>query len=69
MDLLLAPFLTRIVLVEAGEIAVVALVERLVPDGFEARLARLLKHQVERLLRAQHLRPYSLKTRYGQAHQ
>jgi hypothetical protein len=33
MHLLLAPFLARVVLVEAGQVAIVALVQRLVADG------------------------------------
>src|SRR6516162_317001 len=51
MDLLLAPFLARVILVEAGEIAVVALVERLVSQRLQAGLAELIEHDVERALR------------------
>ena len=40
VDLLLAPFRARVVLVEAGEIAVVALVERLVAGDRAARSGR-----------------------------
>ena len=39
MHLLLAPFGAGVVLVEAGEVAIVALVERLVADGLQAGLA------------------------------
>lgn len=39
MDLLFAPFRPRIVLVETGEVAVVALVQGLIADRFERRLA------------------------------
>ena len=52
MHLLLAPFRARLVLVEPGEIAVVALVERLVLDHRRFGLAHLVQHQVERALRA-----------------
>ena len=41
MDLLLAPFLARVVLVEAGEVAIVALVERLVAGDRQVGLAEL----------------------------
>jgi len=41
MHLLLAPAGAGIVLVEAGEIAVIALVERLVAQGLKVRLADL----------------------------
>src|SRR5262249_34677032 len=51
VDLLLAPFLTGVVLVEAGEVAIVALVQRLVLERLEARLAELIEHDVERPLR------------------
>ena len=37
MHLLVAPTLARVVLVEAGEIAVVALVERLIPMTWRPR--------------------------------
>src|SRR5262249_18444627 len=52
MDLLLAPALARIVLVEAGEIAIVAFVEREVFPGREAGLADLREQQIERMLGA-----------------
>ena len=52
MHLLLAPFLARVVLVEADEIAIVALVERLVLEHRNFGLAQFLQHQVERALRA-----------------
>ena len=39
MDLLFAPFPARVVLVEAGEVAIVALVERLVADRVQVALA------------------------------
>ena len=39
MHLVLAPLLAGVVLVEAGKIAIVALVERLVADGFQIALA------------------------------
>ena len=52
MDLLLAPFLAGVVLVQAGEIAVVALVEREVFFGRQAGLAELGQRQIERVLRA-----------------
>ena len=52
VHLLLAPFLPRIVLVEAGEVAVVALVQRQVAMLLEAGLAELLQHQFQRVLRA-----------------
>ena len=47
MHLLLAPVGARVVLVEAGEVAVVALVERLVADDRQAGLAELVEDQVE----------------------
>ncbi|MNH92223.1 hypothetical protein D3C73_447990 [compost metagenome] len=52
MNLLLAPLGAGIVLVEAGEIAVVAFVERLVLDRFKVRLADLVEHDLQRLLGA-----------------
>jgi len=39
VHLLVAPFLVRIVLVEADEIAVVALIQRLIADDLEIFLA------------------------------
>jgi hypothetical protein len=47
-----APALARVVLVEAGEIAVVALVERLVGGGRQAGLAEFAERERERVLRA-----------------
>ncbi len=35
MHLLFAPLLAGIILVEAGEVTIVALVQRLIADGFE----------------------------------
>jgi hypothetical protein len=53
VDLLLAPFLAGVVLVEAGEIAIVTLVERLVADHLEIGLADALEDdQVQRVLGA-----------------
>ena len=50
--LLVAPFLARIVLVEADEIAIVALVQRLILEDRDFVLAHLGEHQIERALRA-----------------
>ncbi len=50
--LLLAPFLAGIVLVEADQIAIVALVERLILDHRNIGLAKFGQHQIERALRA-----------------
>ena len=52
MDLLLAPLLAGVILVEADEVAVVALVQRLVPGDRKAGLADLGERQVERALGA-----------------
>ena len=52
MHLLLAPFLARIVLVEADEFAVVALVERLVPAFGQAGLPHLGQREGQRVLGA-----------------
>jgi hypothetical protein len=53
VDLLLAPFLAGVILVEAGEIAIVTLVERLVADHLEIGLADAVEHdQVQRVLGA-----------------
>src|ERR1035437_5841625 len=52
VHLLLAPFLARVVLVETDQLAVVALVERLVLEHRNFRLAQFLEHQIERALRA-----------------
>src|SRR5208283_2742203 len=52
LHLLGAPFHPRIVLVEADEVAIVALVERLILEHRNARLPDLLEHEVERMLRA-----------------
>src|SRR5690606_3214712 len=51
VHLLLTPAATRVILVEAREVAVVALVERLVGMGHEAGLTELLKHEIEGALR------------------
>ena len=51
MDLLLAPFLAGVVLVEAGQVAIVALVERKVLADGECRLAELVERQIHRVLR------------------
>ena len=53
MHLLLAPTFARIILVEAREITVVALVQGLVLYGPQPGLANLLKDQLERVLGAQ----------------
>ena len=52
MHLLGAPALAGIVLVEAGKVAVVALVQRLIAERRQVRLADLVEHEPERLLRA-----------------
>src|SRR3984885_16373354 len=52
VDLLLAPFLARIVLVEPGEIAIVAFVEGLVPLFRQAGLPHFRKRYVKRVLGA-----------------
>jgi hypothetical protein len=52
MDLLLAPFLARVVLVEARQVAVVALVQRLVALDRHGFLPELVEHQVEGALGA-----------------
>ena len=52
MHLLLAPFLAGVVLVQAGQIAVVALVQRLVADDRNAGLTHLAEQEIERALRA-----------------
>ncbi|MCY1238541.1 hypothetical protein D9M72_512830 [compost metagenome] len=46
MHLLFAPLLACVVLVKAGEVAVVALVERLVADRFERGLADGVEHEL-----------------------
>src|SRR5690606_21548614 len=51
MHLLLAPPGAGVVLVEAGKIAVVALVQRLVADGFEAALTDAVEDDGAGLLR------------------
>jgi hypothetical protein len=50
--LLFAPLGARIVLVEAAEIAIVAFIERDVPDDREIEDAHFLEHQVQRVLGA-----------------
>ena len=52
MNLLLAPLGAGIILVEAGEIAVVALVQRLILDGLQSLLADLVEDELKRVLRA-----------------
>ena len=52
MDLLLAPAGAGVVLVEAREIAVIALVQGLVRDGLQIRLADLFQDQLAGALRA-----------------
>src|SRR5450631_1029405 len=52
VHLLLAPFFARVVLVQPAEVAVVALVERLVLEHRDLGLAQFLQHQIERALRA-----------------
>ena len=52
MHLLLAPFLAGVVLVQARQVAVIALVEREIFPGREAGLADLGKDQIERVLGA-----------------
>ena len=52
MHLLLAPFGAGIVLVEAGQVAIVALVQRLVADRLEIALADLVENVLAGLLRA-----------------
>src|SRR5690606_23663727 len=47
-----APFFSRIILVEAGEVAVVALVERLVAGDDDVDDPELLEDEVERMLGA-----------------
>lgn len=56
MHLLLAPLLAGIVLVETGEIAVVALVQRLVADRLQVRLADLVEDDLAGILRALQVR-------------
>ncbi|MNY42542.1 hypothetical protein D3C86_1774450 [compost metagenome] len=46
MHLLFAPFFARIILVETGEITIVALVQRLIADGFQRRLADGIEHEL-----------------------
>ena len=52
MDLVLAPLGAGIVLVEAGEIAVIALVERLVVDRLQVRLADTVENDLAGLFGA-----------------
>ena len=51
--LLLAPFIARLILVEAGEVAIVTLVERAVAHGRHRGLTQLFEDQRHRMLRAQ----------------
>ena len=50
--LLLAPLLAGVILVETGQIAIVALVQRQVLVGLQPGLAELGEHQIERVLSA-----------------
>jgi hypothetical protein len=50
VHLLLAPALAGIILVEAGEIAVIALVQSLVADGLQLLLAEHVQNDAERVL-------------------
>jgi len=52
MNLFLAPLGAGIVLVETGEVTIVAFVERLILDRLEVRLADLVEHDLQRLLGA-----------------
>src|SRR5664280_833858 len=52
VHLLLTPFLARVVFVEADQLAVIALVERLVLEHRDLGLPQLFQHQIERALRA-----------------
>lgn len=56
MHLLFAPLLACVVLVEARQVAVVALVERLVADRFERGLADGIEHQLAGALGADKIR-------------
>ena len=56
MNLLFAPLGAGVVLVEAGEIAIVALVQRLILDSFEALLTDFIKDDVKRVLGARQRR-------------
>ena len=52
MDLLGAPALARLLLVDADQLAIVALVQRGGLDGGESALAKLLEDDIERVMRA-----------------
>src|SRR5688572_13729792 len=52
MHLIGAPALASLILVEPGEIAIVALVQGLVPERFDVALAKFGEHQIERMLGA-----------------
>src|SRR6201989_1265771 len=49
-NLLLAPFLAGVVLVEAGQITIVAFVQRQIPDDRKFGLTNLGQHQIQRVL-------------------
>ena len=51
MDLFFAELLSGLILVHAGEVAVIAFVQGLIPDGFETLLAKLVQNDFKRLLR------------------
>ena len=51
MHLLLTPFCPRIILVEAGKVAIVPLIQRLLTDGCERGLAQLTQNQLAGVLR------------------
>src|ERR1700730_9149650 len=51
VDLLLAPTRPCIILIEANDLAIVPLVERLVLEDRNVALAELLEHEIERSLR------------------
>src|SRR5690606_30667339 len=52
MNLLLPPFLAGVILVQAREIAIVALVQRLVLDDGNVGLVHFREQQIKRILRA-----------------
>ncbi len=52
VNLFLTPLCAGVILVETGEIAIVALVQGLVADGFKARLAKLVENVLAGNLRA-----------------
>ena len=66
MNLVLAPFLAGVVLVEAREVAIIAFVQRLVAAQRQIALAELVEHQLHRVLGAGQRRGESAVE--GQAH-